>query len=166
MPNNYVIEKATLIDSPPLLSLLNTCTQAMHQQGMSHWLNVYDVDSVNANLQQKKVFKLIKEDMLIGCVALATQPADYYAACWPDAPPADWYLTQLAVLPAFQGEGWGQCLVQYCIEQVHPQKLQLDAVAHYPALLAFYKKLGFRQVAEGIGLGDRRFLFELSARHR
>jgi len=160
------ISQARPEDSEALYRLLNDCANAMHQQGMSHWLNVYDVASVTDNLQQKHVFKLVKDTQLIGCVALATHQADYYADCWPDAPQADWYLTQLAVSPAFQGEGWGQYLVQFCIERVFPQKLQLDAVAHYPALLSFYKKLGFQQIAEGVGLGDKRFLFEYSANQR
>lgn len=162
--NNAIISEATQEDVDALYQLLTACAHALHQQGMSHWLNVYTVSSVTDNVKQKQVFKLVKDTQIIGCVALSNHPAGYYADCWPNAPQADWYLTQLAVSPAFQSEGWGQFLVQFCIDRVHPKTLQLDAVAHYPALLSFYKKLGFQQISEGIGLGDKRFLFEYTAR--
>ena len=140
------IQLACQQDIPALISLLTACANHMYQQGMTHWLGVYDEQSVRQNLLQKTVYIL--------------KPADYYADCWPDVPVADFYLTQLAVHPQHQQSGYGRLLLQHCLELINGRTLQLDAVAHYPELLAFYRKAGFSEIAEGIGLGDRRYLFE------
>lgn len=158
------IEPANSADADALDILLNQCANAMAAQGMRHWLGVYDPQTVSVNLQQKTVYKACYQQQIIACVALFHQPAAYYQDCWPQAPEADYYLTQLAVLPKYQGYGLGKLLVQFCQRQIPSgQTLQLDAVAHYPALLDFYRKLGFKQIAEGIGLGDKRYLFAWSA---
>lgn len=158
------IEVATTADIDALNSLLNHCATAMATQGMRHWLGVYDKHSVAANVQQKAVYTLRDKAQIVACVALASTPADYYANCWPHAPRADFYLTMLAVAPDCQQQGLGKLMVQFCQQQIpHGQNLQLDAVAHYPALLDFYRQLGFQQIAEGIGLGDKRCLFSWSA---
>jgi len=157
---NAQLQLACRNDVPALVSLLNQCADHMHRQGMSHWLNVYDEQSVKHNVLQKTVYVLKQKSQIIGCVALGLQPADYYADCWPQASAADFYLTQLAVHPQHQQSGYGQFLLQHCLELIGGQTLQLDAVAHYPELLNFYQKSGFKQIAQGIGLGDHRFLFE------
>ncbi len=154
------IQLACQQDIPALVSLLTACANHMYQQGMTHWLGVYDEQSVRQNLLQKTVYILKQDSQVSGCVALGIQPADYYADCWPDVPEADFYLTQLAVHPQHQQSGYGRLLLQHCLELINGRTLQLDAVAHYPELLAFYRKAGFSEIAEGIGLGDRRYLFE------
>jgi ribosomal protein S18 acetylase RimI-like enzyme len=138
---------------------LTHCAEALSQQGMHHWLDVYDKEEVRSNLATKRIYVLEQNECIIGCVALGTEKAAYYAQCWPDAPEADYYITQLAVDPRWQGEGFGQLLMAHCMRFVGEAHLQLDAVDHYPALLDFYKKLGFRIIATGIGLGDKRHLF-------
>lgn len=154
------IQLACQQDVPELVSLLNACAIHMHQNGMSHWLEVYDHAAVAENIEQKSVFILRENTNLLGCVALGTQPAAYYAECWPEAPDADFYLTQLAVHPEYQQSGYGKLLLQHCLSLIGQRTLLLDAVAHYPELLNFYRKSGFRNIAQGIGLGDQRLLFE------
>lgn len=153
------IKPANLPDAASLVALLQRCAEHMHQQGMSHWLGVYDAQSVAANLAGKQVYKLVIDNRIAGCIALSQQPSDYYRECWPQAPAADYYITQLAVDPDFQGQGLGQALVHFCLRQTRGAQIQLDAVAHYPALLKFYQQLGFEIIAEGVGLGDYRYLF-------
>lgn len=161
---SLVIDVADEQDGEALHILLNQCTDAMAAQGMQHWLGVYSKQAIIDNLQQKDVYLLRRDNALLGCVALSENPADYYADCWPQAPAANFYLTQLAVAPHYQSQGLGKFLVQFCQQQIPSGKtLQLDAVAHYPVLLAFYLQLGFQQIAEGVGLGDKRFLFTWSA---
>lgn len=156
---NPLIRHAKHSDLTELVELLCQCADAMSQTGMHHWQNVYDKASVTKNLQSKQVYVMEQQGQLLGCVALGTESADYYQDCWPQAPVADFYLTQLAVHPDYQGQGLGQQLVKYCISQVRPASLQLDAVDHYPALNQFYSKLGFEVIATGIGLGDKRHLY-------
>jgi ribosomal protein S18 acetylase RimI-like enzyme len=158
---NAVFVAATEADIPAMVSLLQSCAEHMHQQGMSHWLGVYDVDSVSANLAQKSVYLAKKDHQIVGCIAVNEQPSDYYAECWPDALKADFYITQLAVSPAQQQQGIGKFLMQQAMKSLPSGILQLDAVDHYPALLAFYKNLGFEIIRSGIGLGDKRHLFQL-----
>ncbi|AFJ01380.1 acetyltransferase [Methylophaga frappieri] len=132
----------------------------MQSQGMSHWIGVYDLDSVTQQIKTKSVYKLVLSEQIKACVALSPIPAPYYADCWPDAPMADWYLTMLAVMPDEQQSGFGSILLNFAKQQLTGgETLQLDAVAHYPELLRFYRKHGFTQLTSGIGLGDRRYLF-------
>ncbi|MDT8311398.1 MAG: GNAT family N-acetyltransferase [Methylophaga sp.] len=159
------IKVATAADIDALNSLLNHCASTMAVQGMQHWLGVYNKQSIAANVQQKAVYTLRDKQQIVACVTLASTPADYYADCWPHAPQADFYLTMLAVAPDCQQQGLGKLMVQFCQQQIPVgQNLQLDAVAHYPALLDFYRQLGFQRIAEGIGLGDKRYLFSWLAR--
>lgn len=158
------IETASQSDNAALNSLLNQCAETMAARGMHHWLGVYTPQTVADNLQQKTVYKLCIRQQIVACVALSALPADYYTDCWPAAPAADFYLTMLAVSPDCQQQGFGKVMVQFCQQQIPAgQTLQLDAVAHYPALLDFYRQLGFSQIAQGIGLGDKRYLFSWSA---
>lgn len=159
MSSDPSITPAERNDLAPLVDLLQRCARHMHQQGMSHWLGVYDNQSVQANLEQKQVFKLTKDRRIAGCIALSRTPSAYYQECWPQAPHADYYITQLAVDPDFQGQGLGQQLMLFCLQKTRGSQIQLDAVAHYPALLRFYRQLEFEIIAEGIGLGDYRYLF-------
>lgn len=156
------IRPAVDSDIEAITNLLQACAQSMSEQGMHHWLGVYDSSSVAANLNSKSVFVLESEGQILGCIALGQQKADYYNDCWPQAPEADFYITQLAVSPAAQGSGYGKKLMQHCLDIVGNARLQLDAVDHYPALIGFYQKLGFRIIASGIGLGDKRHLLALN----
>jgi len=157
------IQLACQRDIASLVTILTACATHMDQLGMSHWLGVYDDASVRHNLLQKSVYVLKQDSQLIGCVALGIQPADYYVDCWADAPRADFYLTQLAVHPDYQQTGYGRLLLQHCLDLIGDRTLHLDAVVHYPALLDFYRRAGFIQIAEGVGLGDKRCLFEYRA---
>lgn len=156
------IRKASHHDVPSLVTLLQDCAADMSAQGMHHWLGVYDEASVAENLIAKTVYVLEHNGDIVACIALGTEPAGYYKDCWPDAPRADFYITQLAVRPNSQGSGFGKQLVKYCLTEVGHHSLQLDAVDHYPALLQFYRSLGFEIIATGIGLGDKRHLFRFN----
>ena len=161
---SHQIDVASTDDIDALNSLLNHCAMDMAAQGMTHWLDVYDTKTITENLQQKTVYTLRRHQQIIACVALSKSAANYYEDCWPAAPVADYYLTMLAVSPNFRQLGLGKLMVQFCQQQIpRGQVLQLDAVAHYPALLAFYRKLGFQKIHEGIGLRDKRYLFSWSA---
>lgn len=157
-----IIRLAKASDISAITALLQSCARSMSLQGMHHWLDVYDEQSVQHNLNNKTVYVLVSDQNILGCIALGTEKADYYQDCWPQAPQADFYITQLAVSPAAQGKGYGKQLMQHCIEAIGEASLQLDAVDHYPALLRFYQSLGFSIIATGIGLGDRRHLFSLN----
>ena len=157
--NSACIRQAQQADIISITDLLNRCAEHMHQQGMAHWLGVYDADSVKENMMTKQVYVLEKDEQIVGCIAMGTEKASYYHACWPKAPAADIYITQLAVSPLVQGSGYGKQLMQFCLDKAGDNSVQLDAVDHYPALLKFYKDLGFRIIATGIGLGDKRHLF-------
>lgn len=156
---NQQIRPATRHDTAAITDLLVRCAQAMNEQGMQHWLGVYDEQAVAQNLSDKQVYVLEVDASIVGCIALGTEAAAYYQDCWPDAPPADYYITQLAVSPSSQGQGYGKTLMHYCLSQLGNKRIQLDAVDHYPALLQFYRNLGFEIIATGIGLGDKRHLF-------
>lgn len=163
-PDSLEIVVASITDIIALNHLLNQCADSMAAQGMQHWMGVYDEPAVTKNLQQKSVYTLRDKHEIVACVALSKEPADYYANCWPTAPKADYYLTMLAVTPDCQQQGFGKLMVQFCQQHVpNGHSIQLDAVAHYPALLQFYRRLGFQQIHEGIGLGDKRYLFSWSA---
>ncbi len=157
--NQNHIRLATPEDTSALTALLISCADTMSQQGMPHWQGVYNEDAVSQNLLKKDVYVLEVNDHIVGCIALGTEAAPYYQDCWPDAPAADYYITQLAVSPHAQGKGYGKTLVQFCLDKIGDAQLQLDAVDHYPALLKFYRQLGFDIIATGIGLGDKRHLF-------
>jgi len=154
-----IIRKATQKDKKTLTQLLVSCAQSMSDQGMHHWLGVYDEQIVSLNLNSKQVFVLEVNKQIVGCIALGKEPASYYQDCWPDVSASDFYITQLAVWPEYQGLGYGKQLVQFCLDQIGDATVQLDAVDHYPALVKFYLELGFTIIASGIGLGDKRHLF-------
>lgn len=58
-------------------------------------------------------------------------------------------LSSLAVLPEYQGNGYGQQAVQE-MEKLYPQakSWSLDTIKQEPMLLHFYEKLGYRQTGK------------------
>lgn len=146
-------------DRDDLVALLGQCTAALSRRGMHHWRGVYDDAAVSENLRAKQVYLLERDGELVGCVAIGRNRPDYYDDCWPHAPEASYYLGQLAVHPAHQKRGYGALLVRHCLQLTTPSSVQLDAVAHYPALQEFYVRLGFQRIASGFALGDYRYLY-------
>lgn len=160
--DNITIRTAVPADLMPLVQLLDSCAHHMSKQGMHHWLDVYNKDTVEANMQHKQVFVAVDDKKVVACIALGCHKADYYQDCWPQAPDADYYITQLAVAPAYQGNGLATELMKLCFNYTQNTTVQLDAVDHYPELLQFYQKLGFKIIATGIGLGDKRHLMQIA----
>ena len=158
-----MIRPANISDTEALFQLLNQCAQALAEQGMRHWLGVYSLEAILNNLNIKKVLVLEQDHTIVGCIALSNVAADYYQRCWPQADKADIYISQFAIAPDKQKQGLGKQLINYCLRDLPAHHtVQLDAIAHYPALLDFYHRLGFRIIATGIGLGDKRHLFTLT----
>jgi GNAT superfamily N-acetyltransferase len=158
------IRRATDADAAGITALLIACAEQLAQQGMTHWQGVYHQDIVVENIKNKQVYLCEQGEDIVACVAVSSTPESYYADCWPDAPQADYYITQMAVKPSLQGKGIGKALMSFIIETLDQNTLALDAVAHYPALLDFYQQFQFKVVRTGVGLGDKRYLLIRSPR--
>ncbi len=80
-------------------------------------------------------FLLRQNEQPIGCAALIKISADVL------------FMDRLAVLPEHQREGWGQCLVQHCLEtarQRNMKRLETGVPADLLELIEWYRLLGFR----------------------
>jgi ribosomal protein S18 acetylase RimI-like enzyme len=63
--------------------------------------------------------------------------------------PNQMILSDIAIIPNYQGRGYGQALVAYCIEYANPTKhlpLCLDVEADNHNAVHIYEKLGFKPV--------------------
>jgi ribosomal protein S18 acetylase RimI-like enzyme len=75
------------------------------------------------------------------------------ASIYPEAPPGQadpgaWRLRGMAVLPAFQGRGYGQALVRACLAHAQAQGGAALWCNGRVSALAFYRRLGFEPQGE------------------
>lgn len=78
--------------------------------------------------------------------------------------PADWYLSHLAVLPRFRGQGTGEVLLREVSHRAYKRGLEritLDVEMENRTAQKFYRKLGFHQEKESppVKLGGHTFRF-------
>lgn len=74
--------------------------------------------------------------------------ASFHLQNYGDYTGAGWQLRGMATLPAYQGQGWGQKLVQQAIEILEQQAAGYVWCNARKAAVNFYEKLGFAIVSD------------------
>jgi ribosomal protein S18 acetylase RimI-like enzyme len=122
-------------------------------KGMFHWMAYYTLNTIREKFDHGQYFVVYTDEgeplALMHC---STEPPpyleqdDFKLCAEPDKPAL--YLSALAVLPTYHGQGYAKQLVAHAEKvagQLNTSYIRLDAREDYEELLAFYKNLGYEK---------------------
>jgi GNAT superfamily N-acetyltransferase len=136
-----------------LHEILSKCGQDMKARlGLSHWDPPYPLELMRKAAQERDVYAVYNDELLVATFTVGTQPPTYYRTipgvweAWDPAGEPALYANRLAVLPEFQGLGIGTwCMHEYerMARGEECEAIRLDAYDKHLSLLAWYEKLGY-----------------------
>mgnify|MGYP000296587097 CR=1 FL=1 len=86
------------------------------------------------------IFSLVSGDKVIGVCALFNEGEGVFE------------LARMAISPAYQGNGYGNRLIEHCLsklKKINAQRVYLVSNTKLGAAIGLYKKYGFQTVSEG-----------------
>lgn len=138
---SYTIRQANTADVPRMVGIIRN---AFHEVAVRFGLNQNNCPKHPSNCQPDwiedalakgvRYFILDSERLSCGCVALE------------EAGPEVCYLERLAVLPAYQHQGFGRALVVHVLEEARLSgagQVDIGIIAEHFELKEWYKKIGF-----------------------
>jgi GNAT superfamily N-acetyltransferase len=136
-----------------LYEILNKCGQDMKVRlGLSHWDPPYPLELMRKSAEERRVYAVYNDALLVATFTVGTQPPVYYRTIpgvwesWDSAGVPALYANRLAVLPELQGQGIGTwCMQEYeriaFVEEYNA--IRLDTDDKHLNLLTWYEKLGY-----------------------
>jgi GNAT superfamily N-acetyltransferase len=149
----------------PVHEILRLCGLDMQERlGLSHWVPPYSLEKLRQDAERRQVYAVLYANQVIATFTLGTVlPMSYekipaILEMWNTPQPHALYINHLAILPSFQGRGFGRrCILT--IEGMAAEQgcavLRLDAYSKHAGLQIFYPQLGFRNVGHFIFWSER-----------
>ena len=130
-----------------LQALVHRAYSSLAEKGLNYWGTRQSLEDTERRARSGECWVLTRDDSLVATILL--KPPRSETAC-------DWYqradvrsFHQLAVEPALQRAGLGARLVAHVESRataLGAQELALDTSEHATWLIAWYERLGYRQV--------------------
>lgn len=144
--------RATPADLPAILALVRQVVPLMHASGNFQWTSEYPNAAVfEKDISQNHLWVAELAGQLVGVAALTQdQDAEYADADWDAAEPA-LVTHRLAVVPAAQGRGVAQALLQQAEHEARAlglRTLRVDTNSENVATQRLFPKLGYRYAGE------------------
>lgn len=119
---------------------------------LSHWHPFPSSDWFIQQCEEREVFAVYQDSLLIGTFNIGSMPEKYYfadmSAYWKNPAAPTLYFSAFALLPSHQQQGVGS----WCMQQVDRLVMErghnlvrFDAVSHHEKLLHFYDRLGYER---------------------
>jgi len=152
MTNELVIRRATVADLPAIVALVQALVPLMNAAGNYQWTSEYPNQAVfEKDITQNHLWVAELGGELAGIAALTQdQDAEYADADWDVTEPA-LVTHRLAVLPAAQGHGVAQALLQQAEHEARAlglRTLRVDTNSENAATQRLFPKLGYRFAGE------------------
>lgn len=143
------IREARRSDAEILAVMLREAAEAMVSAGVEQWKpEMFTTESVLDYFGHRRLFLLTADGQPAGLFTLQGSDAAY----WKERNDERYlYLHRLTVRPAYRGLDYGGAMLRYAEREavrLGKRGLRLDCVAHLPSLNAYYRRSGFRFVAE------------------
>jgi ribosomal protein S18 acetylase RimI-like enzyme len=135
------IRSATLEDLLEVANILNKAAQDLHSKGINQWDYPWDKKDILQQIQSKNLYILSNGKIVIGTFGIKRLQRLSDCAIEPGSK----YLFQIAILPEYQGMGYGKAITDWaCIyARDHEFTLYLDCWAGNGKLKNFYRENGF-----------------------
>lgn len=133
-------------DLKQILYVLNSVTLHLIQKGIYQWNYPWDEDKILSQIKENVSYILLDNDKIIGVFCI--HEIDYINEMSVDEKSN--YLSQIAILPEFQGENWGSVIIDFACSFVKRSNktLYLDCWAGNEKLKCFYSKNGLKHIGD------------------
>ena len=140
------IRIAELDDLQQLLHILNTTTLDLQQKGIHQWDYPWDHNKIVNQIKNNFSYVLLLDKKMIGtfCINDIENINEFTVEA------KSKYLSQIAILPEFQGRNFGSSITQFACSFVKELKktLYLDCWAGNEKLKEFYSRNGLEYIGD------------------
>lgn len=138
------IRLAHLEDVDNIVALLNETTLDLHNKGIQQWTYPWNKDEIKQQVIDSTVYVSLAEGHIIGTFRIENTNRPLFI----DA--EIYYLSQIAVSPAFQGGTIGSAITAFACSFAKKMNkaLYLDCWAGNEVLKAFYQRNGFEYIGD------------------
>ena len=134
-----------------LYQIIVVCGEDLFQRhGLTHWRPPYPIETMRKNAAELDVYGVHYGTSVVGTFTVGSTGWRHDSSHWLNPAHKPLYLNKLAVLPAWQGHGWGR----WCMQQVERlayergcKAVRFDAITGNLPLHAFYRGLGYQERA-------------------
>lgn len=137
---------AKLDDLQQLLYILNIATLDLQQKGIHQWDYPWDNNKIVNQIKNNFSYVLILDKKIIGtfCISEIDKTNEFSIEV------KSKYLSQIAILPEFQGKNFGSSITQFACSFVKELKktLYLDCWAGNEKLKEFYSRNGLEYIGD------------------
>ncbi len=133
-----------------LHSILEACGLDMLERfGLGHWIPAYPLELMQQDAITRNVYAVREGLRAVATFTVSTQAPDYYQMdMWQNPSARAFYVSRLAVMPAYQDRGIGR----WCMRQIEQlataaecSVVRLDAYYKHLRLFEFYQRLGYQK---------------------
>ena len=126
-------------------------TSNLRKKGINQWDRYYPNRFViKEDLKQGNLFAMSEGKLLVGAIVLDTQESKKYKELqWGDVCGKPLVIHRLAVLPTYQGKGYGKMLLQFAEAFAGNNgysSIRLDVYSGNSGALAMYERRGYKEV--------------------
>lgn len=135
------IRLANADDYKKLVYVLNETALDLHNKGINQWDYPWNENEVLNQIKSSFLYTVLVNEQVIGTFGI--KDINSLSDCL--IQPCSQYLYQIAILPEFQGKGYGQAIIDWAFGYARETKisLYLDCWAGNEKLKCFYQENGF-----------------------
>lgn len=137
-----IIRSATPDDYKNLIYVLNETALDLHNKGINQWDYPWNEIEVLNQIKSSYIYTVLVDEQVIGTFGIK----DIYSLSVCQIQPNSQYFYQLAILPEYQGKGYGRAIIDWAHGYAREtnRSLYLDCWAGNEKLKSFYKENGFQ----------------------
>ncbi len=140
------IKLAKLEDANAIVDVLNKTTLELHGKGIQQWDYPWDEGKVANQIESEFAYAVWDDGRIIGtfCIHEIDVINELFVV------PGSIYLSQIAILPEYQGKNCGAAIVKFVIDYVDKldKALYLDCWAGNEKLKKFYTENGLENLGD------------------
>jgi len=148
-----MIRRAKILEIREILALTRACAADMISRGIHQWNDQYPSESIfRKDIQLERLFVCIKEDELIGVIALCEdKDPEYNKVNWLTPDGQNLYVHRLAIHPDQQGLGYARKLMDFAERLAQENQfvsIRLDTFSKNHRNQRFYEHRGYTRLDE------------------
>lgn len=151
--SNFYIRRATMIDLPLILSIINQAIDYLHTQGSPQWQNGFGPtqSEIEMDIRRCEGYVLINKEIIHGYAALIAGPDDAYTnlhdGIWDESEDAYYVIVHRVVIEAsVRGKGFAKILIDKLIKQAQDlnyHDIRIDTHAMNISMQKVIRSAGF-----------------------
>ena len=146
-----MIRKATLKDLDAILKITKSCAEEMISKNIFQWNDSYPNRKAFENdIHNDRLYVREEKRKIIGSICVSDfMDEEYLAVKWLSTNNNNIYIHRLAVDPTYQGQGFGQDMMNFAenfAKRKNYQSIRLDTFSMNIRNQRFYKQRGYKRL--------------------